>query len=46
MLDRDIEEHWRTVKESYPDSIVFHEANGLVRRLFPALARDPESLQG
>jgi hypothetical protein len=30
MLDRETEEHWRAVKESYPDSIVFHEAQGLL----------------
>lgn len=29
MLDRQIEQHWRIVKESYPDAIVFHEASGL-----------------
>ena len=29
MLHRDTEEHWRAVKESYPDSIVFYEADGL-----------------
>src|SRR4030042_4034065 len=30
MWDRKTEEHWRTAKEMYPDSIVFHEAEGLV----------------
>lgn len=29
MLDRQIEQHWRIVKESYPNAIVFHEASGL-----------------
>ena len=29
MLDRETEEHWQTVKESYPDAVVFHESRGL-----------------
>jgi len=29
MLDRESEEHWRAIKESYPGAIVFHEAEGL-----------------
>jgi hypothetical protein len=28
MLDRAAEQHWQAVKESYPDAIVFHEADG------------------
>ena len=40
MLDRETEEHWRTVKESYPDSIVFYEAKGL----FVVRGRDVEVL--
>jgi hypothetical protein len=29
MLDREIEQRWQAVKESYPDSVVFHELHGL-----------------
>jgi hypothetical protein len=29
MLDKAIEEHWNTVKESYPDAVIFHEADGI-----------------
>jgi hypothetical protein len=29
MLDRQIEQHWSIVKESYPEAVVFHEAAGL-----------------
>jgi hypothetical protein len=29
MLEAQIEQHWRIVKESYPEAIVFHEADGL-----------------
>ncbi len=29
MLDSAIEQSWRTVKESYPDAVVFHELSGL-----------------
>jgi hypothetical protein len=28
MLDRANEQHWQAVNESYPDAIVFHEADG------------------
>jgi DNA mismatch repair ATPase MutS len=28
MLDKATEQHWQAVKESYPDAIVFHEADG------------------
>lgn len=29
MLDREIEQSWQAVKESYPESVVFHEMHGL-----------------
>ena len=40
MLDTEIEEPWRAVKESYPDAVVFHE----VRGLFVVKGRDVEVL--
>lgn len=40
MLDRESEEHWRAIKESYPDAIVFHETGGL----FVVRGRDIEVL--
>jgi hypothetical protein len=40
MLDTEIEEPWRAVKESYPDAVVFHEGRGL----FVVKGRDVEVL--
>jgi hypothetical protein len=41
MLDRETEEHWQAVKESYPDAVVFHEFGGS----FIVRGRDTEVLR-
>lgn len=40
MLDKEADEHWKAVKESYPDAVVFHE----VRGIFIVKGRDAELL--